>query len=85
MSQKPDSKYQLLVAKKEVKILLDQLEDLNKWLTDNLGHPDWEKVARNRNNLGVKITSKEQRIERQEYPARFKQEESPYILTQNIR
>ncbi len=80
-----DCKYQMHLAKKEIQTLLEQLEDLEKWLIENIRHQDWEKMNRQRNNLQLKITVREQRIERQEYPARFQQEESPYLLTQNIR
>lgn len=89
MSQKPlmfgsDKGWDAHVTIKEIKALMDQQESLDKWLDDNIGHTDWEKVNRQRNNLQLKITVREQRIERHRYPARFQQEESHYIFTQKI-
>jgi hypothetical protein len=80
-----DKGWEAHATRKEIKDLLDQQEDLEKWLADNVGHKDWEKVYRKRHNIVLKITSKEQSIERQEYPDRFKQEDYPYKFTQNIR
>lgn len=89
MSHKPiytsDKGWDAHVTRKEITALLVQQDDLEKWLADNVGHPDWEKVYRERHNIVLKITSKEQSIERQEYPDRFKQEDYPYTLTQKIR
>lgn len=68
----------------EIARLTKLAESLESWLSQNVGHRDWEKVNRQRNNLQLKITVREQRIERHRYPAKFKQEESHYIFTQKI-
>lgn len=46
-------------------------ESIESWLTQNLGHIDYEKVNRQRNNIEIKIKARKQEIERDEYPARF--------------
>jgi tRNA A22 N-methylase len=58
--------------KKEISQLVAQAESLRTWLTDNPWHLDREKVFRELNTLNCKITAKEQRIERFDYPKRFK-------------
>lgn len=74
-----------LELKKEISQLIAQAESIETWLSNNIGHQDREKVIRELNALNCKITAKQQRVERFNYPKRFMNIEDTVTMPKNVR
>lgn len=79
------TKHESYLNKNEIKKYMAQVESLEFWLQKNIGHPDWEKVNRQRNITQMKVTVREQREEKQKYPDRFKGGSLDYNLPKNLK